>query len=45
VIRFTVYFAKKKPLMSELKIDWGKYQKTEDLEVVGYSYYVNKKTG
>ena len=44
VIRFTVYFAKR-PLMSDLRIDWDRFVKTDDPEVVGYTYYVNKVDG
>jgi hypothetical protein len=44
VISFTVYF-KKRPPLSELKIDWKNYKKTEDPELPDIFYFVNKEEG
>lgn len=44
VISFTVYL-KKRPLMSEVKVDWGKYQKQEDPELPGIFYYSDREAG
>lgn len=44
VISFTVYL-KDRPLMSDLKLDWGKYQKREDPELPRIFYYSDREKG
>jgi hypothetical protein len=40
-----VYFVKTKPLTTDLKIDWSTFEKREDDEVAGWTYYVNRNQG